>query len=102
MTVRSPHDFLRFLGYKTSYGDRKETARAESEIVGTPHRHCTGSIRFPLKVCGYPTIYIQFPYDLCMTVPTQNVDGSQSKKSFDVHIQLRSVIDIPLQYSEIN
>ena len=30
----------------TSYGNRRETARAQSEIVGTPHGHRTDSIRF--------------------------------------------------------
>ena len=46
----------------TSHGYRRETARAQSEIVGTSHGHRTGSLRFPLKVCGDPTISLRPPY----------------------------------------
>ena len=49
-------------GHLTSHGYRRETARAQSEIVGTPHGHRTGSLRFPLKVCGDPTISLRSPY----------------------------------------
>ena len=76
MIVQSPHDFYDNFRDKQSCGDRKETARAQSEIEGTTHGHSTGSVRFPLKVSGYPTISVRFPYDL-RTVLTQNVDASQ-------------------------
>ena len=59
MIVRSQHDFMIIWGQK-SYSDCRETARAQSEVLGTPHGHRTGSISFPLKVFGDP------PYNLCM------------------------------------
>ena len=48
-------------GHLTSHGYRRETARAQSEIAGTPHGHRMGFFRFPLK-CGDPTISIRSPY----------------------------------------
>ena len=47
---------------KTYFGDRRETVRTQSEIITTPRGHRTGSVRFPIKVCGYPTISIRSPY----------------------------------------
>ena len=57
-------------GHLSSYGYNRETTRSQSEIVGTPHGHRTGPGRFPLKV------YLR-------TVLTQNIEESQSKKSYD-------------------
>ena len=61
---------------------------ALSEIVGTPQGHRMGSVRFRPKICGYPTISVRFPYDL-RTGLTQNVDESQSKKSYDARINCK-------------
>ena len=49
-------------GHLTSQGYRRQTAKAKSEIVGTPYGHRTGSVRFQLKVCGDPTISLRSPY----------------------------------------
>ena len=75
---------------KKSYGDRRETTRAKSEIVGSPHGYRMVSIRFLLKVRGCPPIYVWFPHDLC-TVLTQNVDNSQNKKSYDACTRLTNL-----------
>ena len=71
-----------------------ETARAQLEIVGTPHGHLTGSIRFPIKVYEYPTIAVRFPYKH-RTVLTQNVDASQSNKSYDARINCKHICRSP-------
>ena len=51
---------------KKSFGDRREIARTQSEIVGTLHIHSTGSVRFPIKSVWIPydfrTISLPFPY----------------------------------------
>ena len=49
-------------GHLTSHGYRRETARAQLEIVGTPLGNRTDSLRFPLKVCGDPTISLRSPH----------------------------------------
>ena len=45
----------------TSYSCRRETARAQSEIVGTPHGHRRGFVRFLLKLYEDPTISLRPP-----------------------------------------
>ena len=52
--------FIIMWGQK-SYGDRRDTVRAESQILETPQGHRTGSSRFLIKVCGYPT-FLRSPY----------------------------------------
>ena len=47
---------------KNEFGGRRETARAQSEIIPTPRGRRTGSVRFPVKECGYPTISIRSSY----------------------------------------
>ena len=96
MIVPSPHFFN-----EKSNSDRGETARAQPKSVGTPHAHCTGSVRFPLKECGYPMITVRIPYDL-RTVLTQNVDESQGKKSYDVRMNCKHICHSPrsLTYSK--
>ena len=49
----------------------------QSEIVGTPHRHHTGSIRYPLKSAG-TTISVGSLYDLS-TVLTWNLDEARAR-----------------------
>ena len=56
------HSEKEYLVHLTSYGYRRETARAQSEIVGTLHGHRMGSLRFPLKVCEDPTISLRSPH----------------------------------------
>ena len=50
LIVRSQHDFYDIWQKKKSHGDGRETATAQLEIVGTPHGHSTGSVRFSHKV----------------------------------------------------
>ena len=35
---------------------------AQSEVMETPNGHGTGSVQFPLKVCGDPTVSVRAPY----------------------------------------
>ena len=49
-------------GHLTSHGYNRETARAQSEIVETPHGHRTGSLRFQLNLHEDPTISLRSPY----------------------------------------
>ena len=80
MIVQLPHDFYMIIWRQNIvYGDRRETASDQSEIVGTPNRHRSGTVRFPLKVCGYPTISLRF----------QNVDESQSKKVYHARMNFK-------------
>ena len=90
MIVRSPRNLYDKLWDKKSYGDRRETARAQSEIEGTPDEHRTGSVRFPLQLCGYPTISVRFRNDI-RTVLIQNVDESQCKKSCDARMNCKHI-----------
>ena len=62
----------------------------QAEIVGTPHGHRTGSVRFPLKACEYPTISIRFSYDLRTVLP-QSVDKSARKKSCDARMNRKHI-----------
>ena len=43
---------------RLSYGDLKDSDRYRT----VPHGHRTGSLRFPLKVCGdnFPTVSVRF------------------------------------------
>ena len=88
--MQPPHDFYDNSVDKKTYGDRRETTRAKSEIVGTPHGYRMVSIRFLLKVSGCPTISVWFPHDLC-TVLTQNVDKRQNKKSYDARMNCKHI-----------
>ena len=47
-----------------------------------------GSVRFPLKVCGYTAVSVRFLSDLRMVL-TQNVDESQRKKSYDARMNCK-------------
>ena len=57
----------------------------QSEIVGTPHRHHTGSIRYPLKSAG-TTISVGSLYDLS-TVLTWNLDEFDNARMHCKHIR---------------
>ena len=57
-----------------SYGDRRETAKARLEVLGTPYGHRTDSVRSPLEVCGDPATSVRSPSAFL----TQNVDESRS------------------------
>ena len=57
---------------KKSQGDGRETAIAQSEIVGTPHGHSTGCVRFLLKYFGDRTVSIRHPYDLRTGLSKEN------------------------------
>ena len=65
--------FFMIIWGQKKYGDRRETARVQSEIVVTPHGHRTGSVQCQLKVCRYPTISVRYPSDP-RTALTEDVD----------------------------
>ena len=60
VSVTARFFFIIMWGQK-SYGDRRETVRAKSQILETPQGHRTASSRFPVKVCGYLT-FLRSPY----------------------------------------
>ena len=79
-------------GHLASPGYRRETARAQSEIVGTPHGHRMGSLRFPLKVAET----LRFPYDRRTVLTTRKIEESQNKKSYDAHKNRKHLPRSPL------
>ena len=68
-------------GHLTSHGYRRVTARAQSEILGTPTDIARETMDFRYK-CAET---LRFPYDL-RTVLTRNIEESQNKKSYDARI----------------
>ena len=62
-----------------SYGGRRETAKSQLEVKGTPYGHRTDSERSPLKACGDPATSVRSPSAFL----TQKVDESRIKKSYD-------------------
>ena len=79
-------------GHLTSHGYRRDTARAQSEIVGPPRGHRTGSLRFPLKVVET----LRFPYDRRTVLMTRKFEESQNMKSYDAHMNRKQLRRSPL------
>ena len=63
MIVWSPHDFCILILGQKSYCGRRETARVQLEVIGTPYRDMARSVRSSLKVCGDHTITVRSQCD---------------------------------------
>ena len=79
-------------GHLTSHGYRRDTARAQSENVGPPRGHRTGSLQFPLKVVET----LRFPYDRRTVLMTRKFEESQNMKSYDAHMNRKHLHRSPL------
>ena len=71
-------------GHLTSHGYRRETAYAQSEIVGTLTDIARAPYDFYLKCVET----LRFPYDL-RTVLTRNIKESQNKISYDARMNCK-------------
>ena len=87
-SARSPRDSVRFpQRLRRPYDYRTTALRFVSERRGTPYGH-TGSVRYPLKICGY----LRLPDDhLASLYMYQNVEKRLIKKSYDARMNCKNM-----------
>ena len=77
MILQSPHDFCILILGQKSYDGRRETARVQSALIGTPYRDIARAPNDRHLKCAET---IRLPYDL-VAILSENFDENHNKKS---------------------